>query len=96
MTTRGASFEQTVVLVTPFFRDFSVFFNVCLEGPFPHGEGVARCWHDSREVVKEKTKRRQRKVKHVKSKHRYTILRVKEVRVKSLEEIEGGSEGELD
>ncbi|KAI6893918.1 hypothetical protein KC318_g11757, partial [Hortaea werneckii] len=46
--------------------------------------------------VKEKTKRRQRKVKHVKSKHRYTILRVKEVRVKSLEEIEGENEEELD
>ncbi|KAI7235587.1 hypothetical protein KC330_g4177 [Hortaea werneckii] len=49
--------------------------------------------------VKEKTKRRQRKVKHVKSKHRYTILRVKEVRVKSLEEIEeieAGNEEELD
>ncbi|KAK5717722.1 hypothetical protein LTR15_008561 [Elasticomyces elasticus] len=30
--------------------------------------------------VKEKTKRRQRKIKKVKSKHRYTILRVKELR----------------
>jgi len=39
---------------------------------------------------KEKTKRRQRKVKTVKSKHRHTILRVKEVRVRSLEEIESG------
>ncbi|TKA83527.1 hypothetical protein B0A55_00517 [Friedmanniomyces simplex] len=42
--------------------------------------------------VKEKTKRRQRKVKKVKSKHRYTILRIKEVRVRGLEEIDGGVE----
>lgn len=38
--------------------------------------------------VKEKTKRRQRHVKHVYSKHRYTILRVSEVTVKGLEGIE--------
>ena len=38
--------------------------------------------------IKEKTKRRQRHVKRVKSKHRYTILKIKELRVKSLEEIE--------
>ena len=37
----------------------------------------------------EKTKRRQRHVKTVKSKHRFTILTVKELRIKSLEEIEG-------
>lgn len=43
---------------------------------------------------KEKTKRRQRRVKTVKSKHRYTILKVKEVRVRSIDEIEGGLEGE--
>lgn len=42
--------------------------------------------------VKEKTKRRQRKVKTVKSKHRYTILKVKEVRIRGLEEIEEGGE----
>ncbi|KAK5127050.1 hypothetical protein LTR85_008409 [Meristemomyces frigidus] len=42
--------------------------------------------------VKEKTKRRQRKVKSVKSKHRYTILKVKEVRIRGVEEIEGGDE----
>ena len=41
--------------------------------------------------IKEKTKRRQRKVKMVKSKHRFTILRVKEVTVRSVEEIEGGT-----
>lgn len=40
--------------------------------------------------VKEKTKRRQRRNHKVKSKHRYTILRVKELRIKSLEEIESG------
>ena len=41
--------------------------------------------------IKEKTKRRNRKVKKVKSKHRFTILKIKELRVKSLEEIEEGS-----
>ena len=40
--------------------------------------------------IKEKTKRRQRKVKKVKSKHRFTILKIKEVRVRGLEELEGG------
>jgi len=39
---------------------------------------------------KEKTKRRQRKVKTVKSKHRFTVLKIKEVRVRDLEEIEAG------
>lgn len=39
--------------------------------------------------IKEKTKRRNRKVKTVKSKHRYTVLRISELRIKSLEEIEG-------
>jgi hypothetical protein len=36
--------------------------------------------------IKEKTKRRQRRVKTVKSKHKHTILRVCEVRVRGLEE----------
>lgn len=45
--------------------------------------------------IKEKTKRRQRKVKKVKSKHRFTLLRVKEVTVRDLEDIEEGIE-ELD
>lgn len=40
--------------------------------------------------IKEKTKRRQRKVKQVKSKHRFTVLKVKEVRVRSQEEIDAG------
>ena len=40
--------------------------------------------------IKEKTKRRQRRIKKVKSKHRFTILKVKEVRVRGEEEIEGG------
>jgi hypothetical protein len=35
--------------------------------------------------VKEKTKRRQRHVRHVKSKHRYTILRVMEVSVSDVD-----------
>ncbi|KAF2270660.1 hypothetical protein CC78DRAFT_528402 [Lojkania enalia] len=38
--------------------------------------------------IMEKTKRRQRHIKHVKSKHRYTILRISELQVKSLEEYE--------
>lgn len=43
--------------------------------------------------VKEKTKRRRRHVQHIKSKHRYTILRVMEVKLKSLEElVEEGAE----
>ena len=37
--------------------------------------------------VKEKTKRRQRHVKHVRSKHRYTILKIRELSLKSLEEL---------
>jgi large subunit ribosomal protein L21 len=39
--------------------------------------------------IKEKTKRRNRKTKTVKSKHKFTILRVVEVKVKGLEDIEG-------
>jgi large subunit ribosomal protein L21 len=39
--------------------------------------------------VEEKTKRRQRHVKHVRSKMRYTVLRVSELRVRGLEEYEG-------
>ena len=39
--------------------------------------------------IKEKTKRRNRKVKTVRSKHKYTILRVSELNVKALEELEG-------
>jgi hypothetical protein len=42
--------------------------------------------------IKEKTKRRQRHVRKVKSKHRYTIIKIKELRVKSVEEIENGEE----
>jgi large subunit ribosomal protein L21 len=38
--------------------------------------------------TKEKTKRRNRKVKTVHSKHRYTVLKVLEVKVKSLEELQ--------
>jgi large subunit ribosomal protein L21 len=43
-------------------------------------------------VVEIKTKRRQRKKKHVRSKHRYTVLRVMDVKVKGLEELERGRE----
>jgi large subunit ribosomal protein L21 len=45
--------------------------------------------------VEEKTKRRQRHVKHVKSKMRYTVLRVSELEVKSLEEYEGIVKGQV-
>ncbi|KAF2199643.1 hypothetical protein GQ43DRAFT_442316 [Delitschia confertaspora ATCC 74209] len=38
--------------------------------------------------VKEKTKRRMRHVRRVKSKHRFTVLKISEVRVKGLEEYE--------
>ncbi len=38
--------------------------------------------------VKEKTKRRQRRIKRVKSKMRFTVLRVCDLRVRSLEELE--------
>ena len=41
----------------------------------------------------EKTKRRNRKVKTVKSKHRFTVLKVKELRVRSVEEVEGEGGG---
>lgn len=38
--------------------------------------------------IKEKTKRRQRRVKTVHSKHRFTVLRIKEVDINSVEEVE--------
>jgi len=38
--------------------------------------------------LKEKTKQRNRKVKTVHSKHKYTILMISELRIKGLEEIE--------
>lgn len=37
--------------------------------------------------VKEKTKRRQRHVRRVKSKHRYTIMKVMDVKVKTADEL---------
>lgn len=40
--------------------------------------------------VKEKTKRRNRRVKTVRSKHKFTVLRVGELRIKTLEEIDAG------
>ncbi|GME22236.1 putative aconitate hydratase protein [Neofusicoccum parvum] len=41
--------------------------------------------------VKEKTKRRNRHIKHVKSKHRYTVLKISELEVKTPEEVEAES-----
>lgn len=38
--------------------------------------------------IKEKTKRRNRRVKTVRSKHKFTVLRISQLKVKSLEEIE--------
>ncbi|KAL4974928.1 ribosomal protein L21-like protein [Aspergillus desertorum] len=43
--------------------------------------------------VKEKTKRRRRHVQRITSKHRYTLLRVMEVKIKSVEELK--REGEI-
>ncbi|KAI9702116.1 MAG: hypothetical protein M1836_001460 [Candelina mexicana] len=45
--------------------------------------------------IKEKTKRRQRHVKTVRSKHKFTILRVTELRVKSVEAIEEEGDREV-
>jgi large subunit ribosomal protein L21 len=39
--------------------------------------------------VKEKTKQRNRRVKTVRSKHKFTVLRISELKVKGLEELEG-------
>ncbi|KAJ1307920.1 hypothetical protein OPQ81_001997 [Rhizoctonia solani] len=39
--------------------------------------------------IKEKTKRRNRRVRTVKSKHRYTVLRISELRIKSPAEVDG-------
>ena len=41
----------------------------------------------------EKTKRRNRKVKTVKSKHRFTLLKVKELKIMSPEEVDGVAVG---
>lgn len=38
---------------------------------------------------KEKTKRRQRHIRKVKSKHRYTIIKIKELHIRSVEDVEG-------
>lgn len=39
--------------------------------------------------IKEKTKRRQRHIKTARSKHRYTLLRIMDVKVKTVEELLG-------
>jgi large subunit ribosomal protein L21 len=44
--------------------------------------------------VMRKTKRRQRHTRHVQSKHKYTVLKVSEVEVKSLEEYEEALKGQ--
>ena len=44
-------------------------------------------------MIKEKKKRRQRRTKTVRSKHRYTVLKIMEVKVKSLEEVMQSGEG---
>ena len=41
--------------------------------------------------IKEKTKRRNRKVKTVRSKHKYTMLRISELKIKDYEELKTGS-----
>ena len=43
-------------------------------------------------MIKEKKKRRIRRVRTVKSKHKYTVLKVMEVKVKSLEELRAGKD----
>ena len=43
-------------------------------------------------MIKEKTKRRQRRVKTVRSKHKFTMLKVMEVKVNSLEELRRDTE----
>lgn len=40
-------------------------------------------------MIKEKTKRRQRRVKTVRSKHKFTMLKVMEVKIKGIEELKG-------
>jgi len=42
--------------------------------------------------IKEKTKQRQRRVKKVKSKHRYTILKISELKINELEAVGSGIE----
>ena len=39
--------------------------------------------------TKEKKKRRNRRINTIRSKHKFTVLRISELRVKGLEEIEG-------
>jgi large subunit ribosomal protein L21 len=39
--------------------------------------------------IKEKTKRRNRRVRTVRSKHKFTILRIAELKVNNLEDVDG-------
>ena len=51
---------------------------------------------DSGPMMKEeKTKRRQRRVKTVRSKHKYTVLKVMEVKIKGVEELKTGTDDVL-
>ena len=43
-------------------------------------------------TIKEKKKRRNRRIRTVKSKHKYTMLKVMEVKIKSLDELKGGKD----
>ena len=43
-------------------------------------------------MIKEKKKRRIRRTRTVKSKHKYTVLKVMEVKVKSLDELRAGQD----
>jgi large subunit ribosomal protein L21 len=65
-------------------RDYTLKAPEIVKGNADHGKKVFYLLR-----VEEKTKRRQRHVKHVKSKMRYTVLRVSDLEVKSLEEYEG-------
>jgi len=51
---------------------------------------VVMGWESEPLRLKMKTKRRQRMTKTVKSKHRFTILKIKELTIRSVEEIEAG------
>ncbi|KAJ4288198.1 hypothetical protein N0V90_012215 [Kalmusia sp. IMI 367209] len=63
-------------------RDYTLKAPEAVKGNADHGEASEPM------RVMEKTKRRQRHVKHVYSKHKYTVLKISELEVKSLDEYE--------
>jgi len=82
-------------------RDFTLKAPETIKGTADHGKKVfylderlfvcrARVTSVESEPMRimEKTKRRQRHVKHVRSKHKYTVLKISELEVSSLEEYE--------